>query len=277
MGLRPVTALWILCIAAHAQLPLTWRLTGSEHFELYSQADDATARSALLWFEQLRVFYLQKTGLAPDGLRPVRVIGFRSAREYEPYRLRPASDAHYIGTEGRDYIVMAGLGAAEFSVAAHEYAHSILHAAGLQLPPWFSEGLAEFFSTVRISARGCTLGGDLPARSQALQRHAWMSLRDLLQLPADSPLREDRQTAGVFYAESWALADMLVLSPEYGARFGAVIAALASGTPGSEALTAVYGKSLDAITLDLHTWTAGRQKLPAVLRNIRIELAVCAF
>jgi tetratricopeptide (TPR) repeat protein len=265
-----IAALFILGFSAHAQPAPAWRLTQSEHFELYSQGDDTSARSALIWFEQLRAFYLQKTGLAPPTLPPVRVIGFRSAREYQPYRLQPASDAHYIGTEGRDYIVMATIDAGQFGIAAHEYAHSILRAAGLRVPPWFSEGLAEFFSTVHIGARGCTLGGDLPARTQVLQRHAWMPMADLMALPADSPVRDNRDTAGVFYAQSWALTEMLVLAPEYGPRFRALIDALSSGREGSQALASIYGKSLDAITRDLRAWTAIKHQ-PALLPGSELD------
>src|SRR5882762_6260744 len=143
-------ALALLCVYAHALPAPTWRLTRSPHFEVYSQAGDETARSTALWLEQLRAFFLQQTGRDPDSLPPVRVIGFRSTSEYDPYRRRPTSDGYFVGTESRDYIVMATMGAGEFHVAAHEYAHAILHAGGLDLPPWFNEGLSEFFSTIHI-------------------------------------------------------------------------------------------------------------------------------
>src|SRR5580693_5662302 len=269
------TVLAVFCVSACAQPVPAWRLTRSDHFELYSQGDDASARSTLVWFEQLRAFYLQKTGLAQDALRPVRVINFRSAREYQPYQLHPASDAHYIGTDSRDYIVMAVVGSGQFSVASHEYSHSILHAAGLQFPPWFAEGLAEFFSTVRIDEHGCSLGGDLPARSQTLQRHPWMPLTELVSLRADSASRDNRDTAGIFYAQSWVLAEMLVLSPEYASRFGALTDALAAGAPGSEALDSTYRKSLDAIASDLRAWAAVKHKavsLPGTeVSNIQVQ------
>jgi tetratricopeptide (TPR) repeat protein len=278
-----VAALLVLGISASAQPALNWRLTRSEHFELYSQGDDAAARSALIWFEQLRAFYLQKTGLPPERLPPVRVISFRSASQYQPYRLGLASDAHYIGTEGRDYIVMAALDAGQFPTAAHEYAHSILRAAGLKFPLWFAEGLAEFFSTVNINERESTLGGDLLARSQVLQRQPWMPLAELMDLAANSPARDNRDTAGVFYAQSWALANMLILSPQYAPMSGDLITALSSGTPGSEVLPKIYGKSLIAITSDLHLWTnikhppvplAGVQTGKILKQNVALEAAV---
>ncbi len=264
-GLRVLAAIGAFCLAAHARpAPSTWNLVRTRHFELYSQAGDAAARSALTWFEQLRTFFQQQTGLNLNNRPPVRVIAFRSASEYRPYRLRSTSDAYYVGTETRDYIVMPKLDASEFATAAHEYAHLILHASGLKLPLWLNEGLAEFLSTLRFDHRGWTLGGDLPTRSQVLRRDPWIPLSQLLTLPAESPLRENREKTALFYAQSWNLVEMLALSPQYAPRLQALIAALTSGTPSLEALPKVYAKSLDTIAQDVHAWTTTGHKITRV-------------
>jgi len=195
-----------------------------------------------MWLEQLRTFFRRQTGLNLDNRPPVRVIAFRSEGEYRPYRLRSTSDAYYVGTESRDYIVMPTLDASEFATAAHEYAHLILHARGLQLPPWLNEGLADFFSTLRLADRGWNLGGDLPTRSQLLRRKPWMPLSQLLTLPAESPIRENRDRAALFYAESWEITEMLLLSPGYAPRFQTLVAALTSGIPRLQAIEKVYAK-----------------------------------
>jgi len=253
--------LFLAC--AQAQTDNDWRLTKSEHFEIYSQSADDTARSALLWFEQLRAFFLQQTGLKLDHSPAVRVIGFRSPKEYEPYRLHAIADAYYVASGSRDYIVMAGLGAGEFPVAAHEYAHLILRACGLNDPPWLNEGMAEFYSTVRIGAHGSNLGAAPLANIQTLRRSSWMPLSAFLALPAGS-LGEDRGRAGLYYAQSWALAEMLLLSPEYGSRFPELIATLSSGAPSLQTLTNMYAKSPDAITRDVHAWVDERQRFTPV-------------
>jgi tetratricopeptide (TPR) repeat protein len=87
-----------------------------------------------------------------------------------------------------------------------------------------------------------------------LQRRAWIPLAELVELPEQSEVQTNRETAGMFYSESWALADMLVLSPDYGLRFGALLAALTVGTPSDRALAEVYGRPLDAIAKDLRAW-----------------------
>ena len=227
-----------------------WKLARSAHFEVYSQAGDQPARAALAWFEQLRAFLVRHTGLLLEGRRPVRVVGFRSPREYEPYRIRPFSTAHYAGTESRDYIVLPALSPDRFGTAAHEYAHSVLHAGGFLLPRWLAEGLAEYFSTVRISGRGSTIGGDLPERSRVLRTGQWIPL---------ARLAESSETTELFYAESWAVAEMLLHSPQYAARFPMLAATLAAGTRAAQAMTAIYGKTLESADRDARAW-AGRPR-----------------
>ena len=277
--MRRIYALAVVCFSAYALPAPNWRLTKSQHFEVYSQADDAVARSTALWLEQLRAFFLQQSGQESDSLPPVRVIGFRSASEYKPYRLRPTSDGYFVGTGSRDYIVMVTMGVSEFHVAAHEYAHAILHDGGLQLPPWLNEGLAEFFSTIHIGERAITLGGEPQSDVSQLRYGPWMPLTELLSLPADSPLRDSRDSAGLFYAQSWALTEMLVLSPEYGPRFHALLTALSAGTPSLKALATVYAKSADTIAGDVHAWVKNRSKFtpvplpPLVTGKVHVEVS----
>jgi hypothetical protein len=203
--------------AARGASDQQWTLVRSPHFDVYSQAGERDGRSALLWFEQLRAFFVRtsaaQAGRDLESHGPVRVIGFRSAKEYAAFRLQPAADAYFVGGEAINYIVMPRLGPEEFGVAAHEYAHLVLHSLGLRLPPWLAEGIAEFFSTVRIGENGGLIGGDLPMRTRTLRQRPWIPLTQLLALPANSPMRADRNTADVFYAESWALTQMLIFSP----------------------------------------------------------------
>src|SRR5205823_3342439 len=245
----------------------TWTVVRSSHFEVYSQAGGESARAALLWFEQLRAFF-EQNGMKPGERAPVRVIGFRSASEYNAYRLRPTADAFYIGTESRDYIVMPALGANEFPVAAHEYAHLVLRASGIRLPPWLSEGLAEYFSTVRIGRHGWEIAGTKPAHLQILRQRHWMALAQLLTLPADSPMRLRREDDALFYAQSWGLTQMMVGSPQYRSRFAELVAAISSGQPSAHAVLFVYGRSLEAVGTDLHAWVREANARPVELSGM---------
>ena len=98
-------------------------------------------------------------------------------------------------------------------LAAHEYARLVLHAGGLRLPSWLSEGLAEVLSSIRISAKSTTLDGYLPGRWRSLNR-PWIPLAELFSITADSPLRSNRDSTNLFYAQSWARARMLCFSAD---------------------------------------------------------------
>jgi hypothetical protein len=157
-----------LCCFASAGAGSQWFVARSPHFEVYSQAGPDRARSALTRFEEFRSFFdrnnVVQGGSATQKRPPLRVIGFSSKREYDSFKLRATADAYYSGTADRDYIVMPMADTDDFRVAAHEYAHFVLRSDGLSLPPWLNEGIAELFSTVRITDRQSELGGPLPAR-----------------------------------------------------------------------------------------------------------------
>ena len=282
MRLTQAIVCLLLLAGSAARAESSWKLVRSEHFEVYSQADESAARSILLGFEQLRAFFLGQTALNPGRSQPVRVIVFGSEKEYEPYWLSATSDAYSVSADGRDYIVMAFPNASHFTIGAHEYAHLILHTGREGTPAWLDEGLAEFYSTIRLGERSTEIGGDLPARSQVLQRRTWMPLAELVSLTVGSPVRQNRTGAEMFYAESWALTDMLLRSPDYAPRFQQLLSALSSGEPSLEALTRLYVKSAAAITRDLESWIRGRREaamqLPAVrLEGIRINVSTVSI
>ena len=138
---------------------------------------------------------------------------------------------------------------AKFGLAAHEYAHLVLRTSASQLPPWLKEGLAEFFATLQITEHGTELGGALPGRVRTLQHRTWTPLADVFALSEEAQKNQERSTADLFYAESWALTEMLLLSPKYALGFQQIPAA-----PNLDA---------DEVTRDLHEWI-DQAKLPVV-------------
>jgi len=262
--------------ASGAPVP-PWRLTQSGHFDVYAQASDQRARAILDWFEKLRAFFQQPgwtAGSTPRSSR-VRVIVFASAEEYQPYRVRATADAYYVSSGDQDYIVLPGSDAKSFRIAAHEYAHLVLRAAGSEAPPWLTEGLAEVYSTLHMDDRGTELGGPIPGRLQTLRNHAWMSLAGLASLPKGSIERQERGTNDLFYSESWALTGMLALSPGYASRFPRFVAAASEGVPSLDLLTRIYGKSAEELTRDLRSWVGQGAPvtipLPRVLPEAKVD------
>jgi hypothetical protein len=247
-----VSAALLLFVSPLSFAQESWILARSPRFEVYSQAGADNARQVLLWFGRLHAFFTQQTGVRVDSRLPLRVVVFRSTAEYEPYRLRPTADAFYTATESRDYIVLSNPEAGR--LGAHEYWHFVEHSGGLGLPPWLNEGMAEFFSTIRLGELSGRMGARPAGHTRILRTRAWIPLRTLLALPADAPLRSERDASEMFYAESWVLAHMLMLAPGYASRLPRLMNRIASGNPSSQALESVYGKPLDTIARDLRGW-----------------------
>jgi hypothetical protein len=235
-----------------------WTLVRSPHFHVYSQLGEHDGRSIGLTLEQLRAFFLTSGALgaraALESDRPVRVLQFATTSAYASFRPRASADAFFLGSEAVNYIVLAPAGPNRPRTLAHEYAHLVLHSAGIHLPPWFAEGIAEFFSSLDITPRESLIGGDLPARSQVLRNHALIPLETLLTMAEDNPVRSRRDDAAIFYAESWELTHMLLFSPQYSPKAGALWAAFSSGVIEGPALASLYGRSIKTIDSDLQTW-----------------------
>ncbi|MGP0073602.1 MAG: tetratricopeptide repeat protein [Bryobacteraceae bacterium] len=267
----------VVALATPVVAASDWRLTSSEHFEVFvqssAQTGDQRARAILTWFEQLRAFFEQpgwNANSSPPSSR-VRVILFASEQEYEPYRVRATADAYYLGSDDQDYIVMTGGEAKSFPVAAHEYAHVVLRTSGSKLPPWLKEGLAEVYSTLHIDDRGTEVGGPLRGRLQTLHRRDWMPLDRLTGLSDEAFQHQERAANDVFYAESWALTGMLALSPGYAAKFPRFVSAAGEGLPSLDLLTRTYERSAEQIGRDLRMWV--EQGAPATVQLLKLALA----
>ena len=256
IGLAVGTTVWLNAYAAETK---TWTEAKDSRFAVYSQAGAASARSTLVWFEQLRAFF-ERTGLlehhatASTG-SPVQVIVFDSQQEYDRYRLRPAADAYYVGTETADYIVMPAGGEHQLSVAAHEYAHLVFHRSGLSMPPWLNEGLADYFSSVRMTNGTCEVGGNVAGRSGTLKRGSWIPLEMLIR--QTGPFSGERKAVELYYAESWALTSMLVMDDTYSPHFAAFLHLMQGGAAASS-LDKVFAEPMVDVESDLRRWVESK-------------------
>src|SRR5215471_6346644 len=219
---------FVVCFPA-APVGGEWLRLTTPHFELYTTAGERRGRETILHFEQVRSFFMSATPVHAGPEFPVRIIAFRTGRQYAPYAASTAAAAYYTQSQYRDYIVMKDLGEENFSTATHEYMHLIVRHSGVKIPLWLSEGWADVYSTLRNLGGKAVVGDIIPGRMQRLQTERWLPGETLTSIANDSPWYNEKDRAGIFYAEAWALTHMLYLSADYRPNFDKMLRAFGEG------------------------------------------------
>lgn len=124
-------------------------------------------------------------------------------------------------------------------VLFHEYAHHLLlgnyEAA---YPAWFSEGYAEFLSTVRFDKDVFWIGA--PAQHRAYTLHLGASLPAERLFAANMRNLSQEQVSSL-YARGWLLTHYIETDQTRRQQFGAYLTALNAGKPSVEAARAAFG------------------------------------
>jgi tetratricopeptide (TPR) repeat protein len=251
--MRRVSA--ILFLAAIPALAADhWLRITTPDFELYTTASEKQGRDTLRHFEQVREFFLQASPVRSLGDFPLRIYLFETESQYKPFRPSESTVAFFVATPARDYIVMGDRTTNDYGPSIHEYMHLIVRHSGLKLPTWLNEGWADVYSTLRPMGKDTAVGDLLPDRMKSLADEQWLDLDTLASVDSNSPTYHEASRVGIFYAESWALAHMLYLSPEYKDNFGKFIIKLSSGKSTAEALEIAYGRSSATVFQDLRAY-----------------------
>jgi hypothetical protein len=238
--MRPACAILFLAAAFLRITPAFaadhWTRIATPDFELYTTTTEKDGRDTIRHFEQVREFFLRASPVRSLGDFPLRIFQFDTEAQYKAFRPNEFTIAYFVATPAREYIVMGDRASKDFGSAIHEYVHLIVRHSGLKLPTWLNEGWADVFSTLRPMGKDTAVGDLLPDRMQSLATEKWLDFDALTSVDASSPTYHEASRVGIFYAESWALAHMLFLAPEYKDNFGKI----RNGAPQREEL----GRSL---------------------------------
>ena len=154
-----------------------------------------------------------------DPGTPIVILAVKNKRDFatlEPaaYLAKGSLDLAglFLQSNDRCYILVrldAG-GDHPYSTVYHEYTHYITRHANL--PIWVNEGIAEFYQNTDIDAHEARIGQPDRGQLQLLQRESLLPLPTLFTVDHNSPYYHDEDKGSIFYAESWALTDMLLIN-----------------------------------------------------------------
>jgi tetratricopeptide (TPR) repeat protein len=213
-----------------ADKPARWIRVSSDHFSVLTDAGDKKGREVAVRLEQMRAAFGQL--LMRSKLKmpePLEVIALKDNNEYgqvAPLKGgRPiARPGFFVPGEDRNYVVLNLFEEESWRAVNHEFAHLLLKYNYPTVAPWFDEGFAEYYSSVRVDDKRMEIGldpelglawhsdrvgnqvqvGDPPrALTELLGPSVWLALPDLFSM---SPTMEDFHEAThhtLFYAQSW--------------------------------------------------------------------------
>jgi len=235
-----------------------WVRLSTPHFELYTSAGEKKGREAILYFEQVRSFFLQASQSKRAPQIPIRIVAFRGEKQYKPYTISEAAAAYYSRSRSHDYIVMEDISSEHYPVAIHEYTHLMIEHSNLpHIPVWLNEGWADLYSTLKPVGKKAEIGDLLPGRAVALVRSPLIPLNILTAVDHNSPLYNEKNRASVFYAESWALVHMLYFTPAYRPNFAKFVTTISSGKSMDATCQSVFGKPMWQVEVDLRNYIQG--------------------
>ena len=241
-----------------------WLSVRSQNFLVVGQAGEKELRRVAVRLEEYRAAFSRLLSDKHfDCAVPTTVVVFSDERAYEPFKpvyrgqtasfvagyFQPGAEVNYI-TLALDADAARGGGS---STLLHEYTHLLVNNYFREAPLWLKEGLAEFYSTARVSGdrRRLTLGAPIPVRARELRARALLPLDTLFDVDQQSPYYFEADKRGLFYAESWALVHYLLNGGARRAQLARFVELLASGETVRESFRQAFRTDTDKLEREL--------------------------
>jgi tetratricopeptide (TPR) repeat protein len=231
-----------------------WIEVQSPHFSVVTDAGEKRGRDVAVRFEQMRAVFgalLVKTTVNLPV--PLQIVAFRNTKEMRQFaplwhgKATEVSGLFQFSTD-RSFILLDMSAEDPWQLVFHEYAHQLLNGnTSAQVQPWFDEGFAEYFSTIRVSGKEADVGLPPGNDVEILRDSKWLKIADLFRVQQNSSTyNESGDHRSVFYAESWLVMHYLYDTqtlPKSGTYFDLVFEGKVSV---EQAIQQAFGMSAEA-------------------------------
>jgi tetratricopeptide (TPR) repeat protein len=228
------------CAFSAEQKPATkegWVTVNSAHFAVTTDAGEKKGREVALRLEQMRAVFGNL--LVRNKVKfpvPVEVLALKSDKDYE--RISPMPDnrpteapGFFLAGEDKHIIVLDLFDPEPWRAVAHPMAHLLLDGNYPPTQPWFDEGFAEYFSSIRVDNKSVEIGSDPEltpkfkedllgntrevrnaphSLTELLNGPIWIPMKDLFTMqPAAAEFQEGTHHT-LFHAQSWITMHYLI-------------------------------------------------------------------
>ncbi len=235
----------------------TWVSVRTKNFQLIGSADEKSIKQVGLKLEQFReVFTYLFPTMKFNTPVPTTVVVFKNDSAYGPFKPRSNTAGHFQPGPDVNYIALSTEVRGEqdpYSIIFHEYTHLLVENTFENAPVWFNEGLAEYYSTFRITDdQNVEVGNPVSGHVHLLREKKMLPLRVLFEVDYKSPHYNEKNKQSIFYAQSWALMHYLVIGKDgKGAQLGKFMELLSANVPMDQAFTQAFGIPIDTMEKEL--------------------------
>ncbi|MEO8572354.1 MAG: tetratricopeptide repeat protein [Pyrinomonadaceae bacterium] len=245
-----------------------WLQVRSKNFFLIGNASEKDIRKAATKLEQFRETFRTVFGtLSLTASIPTNVVVFKSDSSYKPFKPKRADGKldHFVAgyfQSGADvnYITLSteGTDADTYGTIFHEYVHFIIDTnfGKSEVPPWFNEGLAEYYQTFEIEEdQKVKLGLPQANHLALLNQNSLIPLDTFFKINNRALAENASHSRSIFYAQAWALIHYLVQSGKSESLVKFLTVSL-SGKPAEQAFKEAFGIDYPQMEKDLRKYVA---------------------
>lgn len=207
----------LLAVSQHTVIAKdSWIGVRTKNFYLIGNGGEKDIRKVGLKLEQFReVFTRLFPNMRFNTPVPTTVVVFKSDSSYAPFKPNANTAGYFQAGPDVNYITLTTEVRGQqdpFSVIFHEYTHLLVENTFADVPLWFNEGLAEYYSTFTITDdQKVRLGTPIGSHVFLLRESEMLPLRTLFEVDHKSPHYNEAKKQGIFYAQSWALMHYLII------------------------------------------------------------------
>lgn len=290
MNLRRASSVLAVFLAAFCAAQNTfaqdaWTKVRSKNFQLIGNAAPEDIRQVASKLEKFREVFRQLSGLESfDSSIPTYIIVFKndeSFRNYKPVNkegnLTDWAEGYFQGGEDVNYIALSIKGEKEktYRTIFHEYVHFLIdNDVGRTIaPPWFNEGIAEYYELLQIEdERQTTVGAVNEAHLRLLRQNKLIPPETFFDFSYYSLNLQSKETAQMFYAQSWALIHYLLQGSEARKpQFDKFINFIKNGKPSKDAFREAFQIDFASLETEL-TGYVNQKKFRTTTANFRDKL-----
>src|SRR5215217_3833645 len=260
--LLAVSVCFLLAVSQYAPVAAkdTWVSVCTKNFLLVGNAGEKDIRKVGLKLEQFReVFIRLFPNIRFNTPVPSTVVVFKSDSSYAPFKPGPNIAGYFQPGPDVNYITLTTEVRGQqdpFSVIFHEYTHLLVENTFADVPLWFNEGLAEYYSTFTITDdQKVRLGTPIGSHVFLLRESKMLQLRTLFEVDHKSPHYNETKKQGIFYAQSWALMHYLIIGKAGKIeQLGKFMELLTAKKPLEQAFQQAFGTPMEVMEKELRDY-----------------------